>query len=463
MAVSTEQIGKYDVRRTMGEGAMGVVLEGFDPHIERRVAIKCLHPHLIQNDSSGQFLQRFKQEAQAAARCSHPNIVTILEYGEHNDAPYIVMEYIEGVNLQDLLAKKRIKHLKNVISFVGQILKALHTAHEQGVIHRDVKPANVLIMNNGTVKLADFGIARVPTDENLTQAGIAIGTPRYMSPEQAMAHPIDNRADLYALTMMFAQMLTELTLDRSITAECIPEIDGMAKSHYVNHSAPVPTAFIPIILKGLAFNPDNRIQTAKDYLTRLKLGVNALKRAAPVVRVPSEDEPTEINPSAVSNDAPENEQPPVAQPLVDPVELQSLQTILSGYIGPIARNIVESEAGLHTDPSDLVRAVSSEIEDQNERQAFIRDWEAKSGQSSAKKVTDTDSSPGQTVHAPVLTDAVRTELESNFAQFVGPLASRLVAMHESESRSFSGLIAALSEEIPDDDDRRAFEKQWENI
>ncbi|MEM7292747.1 MAG: serine/threonine-protein kinase [Pseudomonadota bacterium] len=455
MNETVDQIGKYLIKRTMGEGAMGVVLEGFDPNIERKVAIKCLHPHLVKGDSTGQFLQRFKQEAQAAARCSHPNIVTILEYGEHEDAPYIVMEYVEGVNLQDLLQKRRIKHLKNVISFVGQILKALHTAHEEGVIHRDIKPANVIVMNNGTVKLADFGIARVPTDMNLTQVGVAIGTPRYMSPEQAMAHPTDHRTDLYALTMVFAQMLTELVLDNSVQSECLPEIEGLTKTHYVNNTVPIPTAFIPIIIKGLAFDPDKRIQTAKEYLARLKSAVNALKTAAPVVRVPSE------TPTVVA--APEPVEPP---PPVDPMELVSMETILSGYIGPIARNVVQSEAGLHPNSAtDLARAVASEIPDKIEREAFMRDWESKSGERAVEKDTPSaneEISSQSQVSSFVLTDQLRQDLEGSFAQFVGPLAGRLVRMHEPDCNTMSALIDTLAEEIPDEDDREDFVRQWAN-
>jgi len=363
-----DTIGKYVIKRNMGEGAMGVVLEGFDPHIERRVAIKCLHPHLIAGDPGGQFLQRFKQEAQAAARCSHPNIVTILEYGEQENTPYIVMEYIDGINLQDLLQNKRVKHLKNAVSFSGQLLKAWHTAHDQGVIHRDIKPANVIVMNNGAVKLADFGIARVPVDNNLTQVGVAIGTPRYMSPEQAMALPTDHRTDLYALTMLFAQMLTELKLEPSIQSSVLPEIAGLAKNHYINNEVPVPTALIPIIIKGLALDPEQRIQTAKEYLTRLKSAVNALKSKPASTTTASSDQVTAVRPA---HDAPD------VAVQIDPEELESLQTILSGYIGPIARNIVRSESSQHQEPAALVRAVSSEIANRSEREAFIRDWESK--------------------------------------------------------------------------------------
>lgn len=471
-----EFIGKYAIRRQMGAGAMGVVYEGFDPHIERKVAIKCLHPKLVMADASGQFLQRFKQEAQAAAKCSHPNIVTILEYGELTDSPYIVMEYVEGVNLQDLLKQKRIRHLKNVISFVGQILNALQVAHEQGIVHRDIKPANVLVLNNGTVKLADFGIARVPTDQNLTHSGIAIGTPRYMSPEQAMAQPTDHRTDIYSLTMMFAQLLAELTLDKSVPARCIGDVNGLVKNHYINTTVPVPTVFIPIIEKGLAFVPETRIQTAREYLESMRVAVDSLKNPTPdaPISADAETELVAMSPdysSAVFNSAsselvlqpePEpltqSELLPTSTSAFDPLELQSLQSLLSGYIGPIARNIVESESLRYQQSADLALALSSEISDPQERAEFLRNWESSSGQSTAQKLVlrETTSHGGG---APILTDEVRDELVQAYALHVGPMASRLVAMHESECDSLARLASVLASEIPDDEDRRQFERR----
>ena len=435
---------------------MGVVLEGFDPHIERRVAIKRLHPHLVKDGAQGQFLQRFKQEAQAAARCSHPNIVTILEYGEHDDAPYIVMEYVDGISLQDLLQKRRIKHLKNVISFVGQTLNALHAAHEQTVIHRDIKPANILIMKNGTVKLADFGIARVPVDRELTQAGMAIGTPRYMAPEQAMAQPTDHRADLYALTMLFAQMLAELNLGDSVATEYLPPIEGLSKSHYINYEVPVPVPFIPIIIKGLAFDPEKRIQSTKEYITRLKSAINVVKANAPATSNTSAD---------ATRVAPVPTTATVNQTVVDPTELESLQTILSGYLGPIAHNLVKAEAAQHQEPAALARALSAEIPDKEEREAFIRDWENQTGQR-AVAPTRTGSAPKRPRARPsaaTLSDATRAELTASFAEHVGPLASRLIKMHEGQCRTFIALIDALANEIPDEDDRQLFINRWAHV
>ncbi len=478
-------IGKYAIRRRMGSGAMGVVYEGFDPHIERKVAIKCLHPDLVLQDTSGQFLRRFKQEAQAAASCSHTNIVTILEYGELEHSPYIVMEYVEGINLQELLSQGRVRHLKNVISFVGQILNALQAAHEQGVVHRDIKPANVLVMKNGTVKLADFGIARVPTDQSLTHTGLAIGTPRYMSPEQAMAQPTDQRTDLYALTMMFAQMLTELALDKSIPSECLPDINGLARSHYINNHVPVPIALIAIIEKGLALNPDDRIPSARDYLDSLRIAVDSMKDPLPSSRVASDAE-TEVAPGPGINQAvtdktaaddpalrpdPISEPEPITETALvpdssrafDPVELQSLQTLLSGYIGPIAQNIVEYESGRHQQPADLARALSSEIDDPQERAAFLRDWERSAGLSTAQRSAQSESTATGSTAAFDLTDDARAELVKALAQHLGPLAGRLVAMHQSDSRSVRDLIRALAGEIDDDDDRRQFEVQFSRL
>lgn len=166
----------------LGEGAMGVVYEGFDPDIERRVAIKILHPHLVTDRSGGEFLERFKREAKSAARCIHPNIVMVLEYGQDQDMPYIVMEFVEGSSLQEIVKSGRGIALQKSLSIISQLLKALHAAHNLEIVHRDIKSANVMILRDGgSVKLADFGIARVAESPDLTMTGAVVGTPKYLS------------------------------------------------------------------------------------------------------------------------------------------------------------------------------------------------------------------------------------------------------------------------------------------
>ncbi|MBT3724937.1 MAG: serine/threonine protein kinase, partial [Gammaproteobacteria bacterium] len=169
MATLPKTIGKYSINRLLGEGAMGLVYEGMDLAIDRKVAIKTLHPHLITKRDGKEFLERFQREAKSAARCTHPNIVTILEYGEDDGLPFIAMEFINGLSLYDILQKNKKISLKNTLTIVSQILKAIHAAHKLGVIHRDIKTANIIqCKETKSIKLADFGIARFTENNSMT-------------------------------------------------------------------------------------------------------------------------------------------------------------------------------------------------------------------------------------------------------------------------------------------------------
>jgi len=158
------KLGKYAIRRELGRGAMGVVYEGFDPFIERTVAIKTIKPERPGEADAGDALARFRREAQAAGRLSHPNIVSIYEYGEQDGVAFIAMEFIKGKELKEFFESGRRFAARDVARIMGEILGALDHAHRNGVTHRDIKPANVIILENGAVKVADFGIARIGID-----------------------------------------------------------------------------------------------------------------------------------------------------------------------------------------------------------------------------------------------------------------------------------------------------------
>ena len=200
------KLGKYQIRRTLGKGAMGVVYEGFDPVIERRVAIKTILTSQLGGDQSGNLLARFKREAQAAGRLNHPGIVAIYEYGEDIEqdtsddeatrlappaatAPaqrvaFIAMEFVDGRELRDCFERGERFPLPEVTRIMGEILAALDHAHAQGVVHRDIKPANLILLPDGRVKVADFGIARIGASE-LTQTGAVLARPRTCRPNSS--------------------------------------------------------------------------------------------------------------------------------------------------------------------------------------------------------------------------------------------------------------------------------------
>jgi eukaryotic-like serine/threonine-protein kinase len=180
MATSTpSRIGKYDVLCVLGRGGMGVVYKAIDPQIGRMVAIKVLLAD-FDDDST---LQRFHSEAQSTGQMQHPNIVTLYELGERDGAPYLVMEFLEGESLDKIIASDRQLLLTETLSIVNQVCAGMHYAHMRKIIHRDIKPGNVVRLPEGSIKLVDFGIAKFGNDRH-TRAGMVIGSVKYMSPEQ---------------------------------------------------------------------------------------------------------------------------------------------------------------------------------------------------------------------------------------------------------------------------------------
>ncbi len=200
------KLGKYQIRRELGRGAMGVVYEGFDPLIERVVAIKTIRPDQL-DEGAADLLARFRREAQAAGRLNHPGIVSIYEFGEDGGVAFIAMEFVKGKELKSLFDENRRFADKDIARIMGEILAALEHAHRAGVTHRDMKPANVILLEDGKVKVADFGLARIETSD-LTQAGTVMGTPTYMSPEQFLGTPADGRSDIFSCGVMLYQFLT---------------------------------------------------------------------------------------------------------------------------------------------------------------------------------------------------------------------------------------------------------------
>jgi len=190
-----QQIGRYEILQEIGRGAMGVVFKGRDPLIGRAVAVKTITAGVTED---ADLLERFYREARAAGGLQHPNIVTIYEMAESGGAPFIAMEYLEGESLEKLIARKPALSLGTKVGYVVQTCRALDYAHRRGVIHRDVKPANIMVTRDGIVKVVDFGIARI-TDTSKTQTGALLGTLAYLSPEQLRGQHADARSDIWAL------------------------------------------------------------------------------------------------------------------------------------------------------------------------------------------------------------------------------------------------------------------------
>src|SRR5258706_8932757 len=194
------KLGRYKINGVLGKGAMGLVYDGVDPTLNRRVAIKTIQTTNLDEATAKHYAMRFKREVRAVAKVSHPNIVQVYDFGTEGDLAYIVMEYIQGKELKDAFDANNRFDLATIFRIMDQLLDALDFAHEAGVIHRDVKPANVMVDAAGHAKLADFGVARVTETEGeageATRAGALVGTPSYMSPEQIQGQTIDRRTDI---------------------------------------------------------------------------------------------------------------------------------------------------------------------------------------------------------------------------------------------------------------------------
>ncbi|MFZ5522945.1 MAG: serine/threonine-protein kinase [Pseudomonadota bacterium] len=264
------QLGRYEVLGELGQGAMGVVYKARDPLIDRVVAIKTINLALAL-DEKEEFESRFYQEAKAAGRLSHPNIVTIYDVGKNGDIAYIAMEFLEGRELRDIMNDGGLLPIDQVLDIVAQVAQGLAYAHEHDIVHRDVKPSNVMIVRGKHVKITDFGIARMPSSAVQTQTGMVLGSPKYMSPEQVMGKVIDQRSDIFSLGVMLYEMLTGQAPFNGDNVNAIMYQTLNAIPVPPNTLNPeVPEMINFIVAKALAKKAEDRYQNALDFAVDLR-------------------------------------------------------------------------------------------------------------------------------------------------------------------------------------------------
>lgn len=267
--LNQKSIGRYEVVSVLGQGAMGTVYKASDPVIERAVAIKTINLELSREERA-EFEERFYREAKSAGRLNHPNIVTIYDVGETEDAAYIAMEYIEGEPLRDVLDSGVVLPLKRICQIAVQVANALNYAHENGVVHRDIKPANIMISRSREAKIMDFGIALIPTGSR-TQAGTVLGSPKYMAPEQLAGQATDGRADLFSLGAVLYEMLTGATPFSGDNLSAIMyKIMNEEPAPPSTLNARVPKVFDRIVARALAKRPEDRYPNAKEFSRALR-------------------------------------------------------------------------------------------------------------------------------------------------------------------------------------------------
>ena len=281
---------RYRILGPLGEGGMATVYRALDTRLGRTVAIKILHPEFARDDP---FLQRFQQEAEFAASLgAHPNVVAIYDIGEDGNLPYIVMEVVEGRNLKDLIRERAPFSAEEAFAIGRQVASALDFAHSRGLVHRDVKPQNIVVTPDGVAKVTDFGIARSATASQLTRTGTVLGTVHYFSPEQAQGKPAGPPSDIYSLGVILYEMLTgHLPFDADNPI-------GIAMQHLHSEPPPpwqynqaLPARAVSTVLRALEKDPERRYRDAAEFAAALAAGpepevagattINRIVEAAP--------------------------------------------------------------------------------------------------------------------------------------------------------------------------------------
>jgi eukaryotic-like serine/threonine-protein kinase len=288
--------GRYRIQRKLGAGGMADVYLAEDQELGRRVAIKILNGRHANDD---QFIERFRREAKNAAALNHPNIVSIYDRGEAEDTYYIAMEFLDGRTLKELIIGRGAAPVNVAVEYARQILSALRFAHRHGIVHRDIKPHNVLVDSEGRVKVTDFGIARAGTSQ-MTETGSIVGTAQYLSPEQARGGEVDPRSDLYSLGVVLYELLTGKT---PFDGETPVEI---AMKHLSNAPEPpsklrpdIPPELDKVVLRALAKDPNDRYQDA----TEMEADLDRIARGAPVSAATAATQVLRVPPAAAAVDS----------------------------------------------------------------------------------------------------------------------------------------------------------------
>jgi len=435
------EIGRYRIEAVIGRGAMGVIYRAHDPVIDRPVALKLVRADLLQGEDRADYMARFQREAQAAGRCTHPNIVAVYDFAVHEGNPFIAMEYVDGQSLAQVLQLRGRLPRDQAIEIVRQVLDALGSAHSQGIVHRDIKPANILLTAEGRVKVTDFGISRVG-GSTLTQSGAMIGTPSYMSPEQFRGGDVDLRSDLFSTAAVLYELLTG---DRPFAGRNIEEI-----AHRLFNERPPPlSGKVADAPAGLT----SFIDTALAKLPEQRFGsATAMSRALDdALRAPGT--PWQVPAQAAVRTGPSG-----AAAGGDSASVALIERKLAEHVGPIARHLVRDAMGKSQSLEEVCRSLSSNIPQDEGRSRFLREALASLRGSAGSRPAPEDLATVVSTPAapPSLPDTEIERAQRELARHIGPIAKVLVKRALATAQTSQQLWAALATHIERPADREAF-------
>ncbi len=447
------RVGKYRVDHVIGRGAIGIVYKGYDEQIDRPVAIKTLRPEILDNVSeSAELLRRFAAEARSAGRCLHPNIVTVFDFVEHDNAPYIIMEYVNAGTLDNVIRKGTLLPIRQVGEIMAQLLLALGYAHSKGVIHRDVKPANILCPSAASIKVSDFGVAHIETLDLTKPGGIPVGTPNYMAPERFLGRPADARSDLFSAGVILFLLLTGA---KPFVATDLPEL--MRK--LMNDPPPSLQAFRPelwheldtVVQCALARNPEDRFQSADEFVSALSSAIEAR---------PSENLPP-LDLTELSHLPPKEQQTATKEHLsqtmadvLSPSTIDALGRSLARSIGPIAHLVVKQASREAADVDMLLTSLLRQIKTEAEATSF---------RAAAERALRDDIGFAAAQMEAIISQAEIRAATEDLLPLIGPVAPVLVARQAERAVGRDDFYRRLADSIPNEQDRASFLKSRAKI
>ena len=285
-------LGRYKIVAEIGQGAMGTVYKAVDPIIDRTVAIKTINLNLSRQELE-EYEARFQQEIKAAGRLNHPNIVTIYDVGKTDQVAYMAMEFLEGNELKDIIASGQLLSPEQVVDIIAQVADGLWFAHQQDIVHRDVKPSNIMVLAGGIAKITDFGIARLPNSAVKTMTGLILGSPRYMSPEQVIGKTIDARSDIFSLGVVLYEALTGVApFDGDNVNAIMYATVNTSPPPPSQHNRSVPAMLDLIVAKAMAKLLEDRYQSVKEFADDLREVRRQLDSSRPAAALKASNVPS---------------------------------------------------------------------------------------------------------------------------------------------------------------------------